>query len=106
MRIDRGPASKPNKQKMPNVEEAELIAVEVLSFLSLETGRLVRFIETCGISPESLRKAAEQPGFLLAILEYVAEDESLLTTFAVNAGYDPAVIIQAKNRLSPQIDPF
>lgn len=106
MHFDGLPKSQPPKQKLLNEEGAQLLAIEALSFLATDPERLERFIALSGLSPENLRAAAADPGFFLAILDYIASDESLLVTFAANAGHDPQTILKARDRLSPQFDEF
>jgi hypothetical protein len=58
----------------------------------------------CGLSPESLRAAAESPGFLAAVLNHLAQDEALLLAFAENAACDPKRILLARDCLDPPAD--
>jgi hypothetical protein len=53
-----------------------------------------------GLGPETIRQAAASPGFLAAVLEHIASDETLLMTFAANAGLDPAQVGAAAARLA------
>jgi hypothetical protein len=46
-----------------------------------------------------LRAAAAEPGFLAAILDYVAGDESLLVAFAAHRNLAPEIVMQARSRL-------
>jgi len=82
-------------------EAAETLAIQALGFLAGEPERLERFMSLSGLSPENLRAAASSPGFLAAVLDHLALDDSLLLAFAETAGCDPALIIAAKNCLDP-----
>jgi hypothetical protein len=104
MRSDGLPGSRPLKQSPQTEEAAQLLAIEALSFLASDPERLERFMDLSGLSAENLRAAATTPGFFLAILDYVAGDESLLVAFAANAGHDPSTIAKARDRLSPKIE--
>ena len=93
--------SAPLRSSAARRELAEGLAIEALGFLAGDPERLSRFLDLSGLTPETLREAANQPGFLGAVLDYLAGDESLLVTFAANGGHDPAAILNARALLSP-----
>ena len=80
---------------------AESLAVEALGFLSRSPERLVRFLDTTGLRPDTLRAAAGSPGFLAGLTDYVVQDEELLLVFAEEAGVKPEGVMQARHLLSP-----
>lgn len=82
------------------IAAAEAVAVEALGFLAADAERLSRFVELSGLDPSRLRGAARQPGFLAGILDHIASDESLLITFAANAGKSPEEVARACALLS------
>jgi hypothetical protein len=53
-----------------------------------------------GLGPETIRQAAASPGFLAAVLDHIASDETLLLTFAANSGLDPAQVGAAAAQLA------
>jgi hypothetical protein len=63
-------------------ELAESVAIQALGFIAEEPDRLGRFLALSGLSAESLRAAAQEPNFLLGVLDYLASDETLLRDFA------------------------
>jgi hypothetical protein len=79
--------------------DAEAIAVAALSFLAAEPGRLGAFLAETGIGPESLRAAANTPGFLPAVLDYLIGNEAELLAFAAEQGSDPSTIVAARELL-------
>ena len=81
-------------------EEAELLAIKALTFLAEDESRLTRFLQLTGLSPVALREAAGEPAMLRAVLEHLLGDETLLLTFAANAGCDPASIARACRSLA------
>lgn len=83
---------------------AEALAIDVLSFLAADVERLERFLALSGLTAESLRTAASEPGFFVAILDHLAADETLLLAFAANAGQDPTMILKARDCLAPPDD--
>jgi len=76
-------------------EAAEGLAIQALTFIADDGERLGRFLATTGIGPAQIRAAAQQPGFLVGVLEYLAGDERLLQEFAASAGFDPTDVGKA-----------
>jgi hypothetical protein len=91
----------PAKQPQLSKAAAESIAIEVLSFLAGSPARLDRFLTLSGLGRDYVRAAAREPGFLAAILDHLASDESLLLACAANIGRAPATIAKARDILSP-----
>ena len=81
-------------------EEAEGIAIQALTFLAVEPPRLWRFFKLTGLDPDSLRLTTNEPGFLMAVLDYVLQDESLLFVFCEHCEIDPAFVSPARDRLA------
>jgi hypothetical protein len=79
---------------------AEQIAVAALAFLAAESERFARFLEITGFAIESIRTAAQEPGFLLGVLDHFASDETLLLAFAAEQKMDPADVLAARNLLA------
>lgn len=82
-----------------DAEDAETIALQGLGFLAQEPERLGRFLALTGMGPAELRDRAQTPQVLLAILEHLMQDESLLLVFSAEAGIDPEAIAPAHARL-------
>ena len=81
-------------------EGAQAVAIDALGFLAADPERLSRFLALSGLGPHNLRQAATSPGFLAAVLDYLAADEPLLLAFAAAHGFDPVAVIRARDRLS------
>ncbi len=79
---------------------AQTLAIEALSFLASDIERLEPFLSLTGVDPSNLRRVAAQPSFLIAVLDHLAGDESLLLAFAANAGHNPADIEKARQTLA------
>ena len=56
---------------------------------------LGHFLAATGIGPAEIRAAAQEPGFLIGVLDYLAADERLLSAFAAEAEVDPSDIGKA-----------
>jgi len=80
-------------------EWAQSLAIESLVFLAADMERLEPFLSLTGIDPGNLRQVAAEPSFLVAVLEHLAGDESLLLAFAANGGHNPADIERARHTL-------
>jgi hypothetical protein len=76
-------------------ETAETIAAQGLAFLAEDRARLHHFLQTTGLEPADLRARAGAPDMLLAVLEHLAGDESLLLVFAAARNLAPDSIGQA-----------
>jgi hypothetical protein len=92
----RRPASKPQERQ----EQAQDLAIAALAFLAAEQERFARFLDLTGITVESVRAAAREPGFLAGVLDHLASEEPLLLTFAAENGIGPAEVVAARNLLA------
>jgi len=61
---------------------------------------LGRFLAVSGLGPDTLRTAAENPGFLIGVLEFLMADEPSLLAFAENRRLRPTMIAAARYTLS------
>jgi hypothetical protein len=79
-----------------NNDAAEAIAVDALTFIATDANRLARFLDLTGLTPQSIRVAAHDAGFLLGVLDYIDADEALLKAFAESSGINPSTVPQAR----------
>ena len=70
-------------------QAAEALAIEALAFLADDPDRLGDFLSLSGLSPDDVRGAASEPGFLAGVLDHLRGDERLLLAFAQAAGVRP-----------------
>jgi hypothetical protein len=77
-----------------------------LAFLAADAERLDRFLALSGLGPHNLRRAAADPAFLTAVLDYIVGDERLLVAFAAEQKLRPAEIVRARDALGgpPPVD--
>jgi hypothetical protein len=87
----------------PTIDAASATALEALAYLAEDATRLSRFLSTTGIEPSALRDAAGAPQTLLAVLEHILADESLLLVFSAGKGIDPAGLEPARDVLERAI---
>ena len=76
-------------------ERAKETAIEALAWLAADETRLERFLALSGLGPQNLRKAAAEPRFLSAILDYLASNEPLLLEFASDSAQSPEDVTRA-----------
>jgi Protein of unknown function (DUF3572) len=97
MMKDRGPGRGNGEAR---AEAAASLAVVALGYLAGDAEHLDRFLALTGISPDQIRKAAAEPGFLAGVLDYVSGNEALLRAVAAHAGVVPEEIDRARQALS------
>ncbi|MGI9477559.1 MAG: DUF3572 domain-containing protein [Hyphomicrobiaceae bacterium] len=83
-----------------NLEQAETVALQGLTFLLGEPRHLERFLSETGLSPDEIRTNAGAREVLEAALTVLVQDEALLLTFAANAGLSPQDVVQAHVQLA------
>ncbi len=81
---------------------AETVAIQALSFLGGEPGRLGRFLAETGLGPETLRGAARSPEFLVNVLDFVLSNEVMAKEFAETNGLTPSAVAAARLALGGQ----
>lgn len=80
--------------------DAENVAIQALTFLAADSGRLGRFLAATGIGPADIRAAARDRRFLSGVLDHIANDESVMLAFAQEAGIPRERIAAARALLS------
>ena len=85
---------------MPDAVQAETIALRGLTFLLSDPRQLDRFLSETGLTPEVIRANAQSREILEASLSVLVQDESLLLTFAANAGVRPEDVVAAHIELA------
>jgi hypothetical protein len=82
--------------------DGETIAIRILNSLATSPERLGQFLAITGVSPESIREVASSPGFLAAVLDYVASDEALLLNISAELDLPPEALAAARESLTPR----
>ena len=80
-------------------EEADDLAVEMLTFLAHDPERLHRFFEVTGLTVAALREVAGTPAFNASLITHVCSDETMLRAFAASCDRDPAEVDAVRMRL-------
>lgn len=81
-------------------DEAQSVAVDVLSFLAEEESRITGFLASAGIDAAGLRAAAGEPGFLSGVLGHLLADDALLLSYAEWSGTPPDTPARAHAAIS------
>jgi hypothetical protein len=93
----------PPRQYSSTVEaDDQALAIDALAWLAGDGERLQRFLALSGLGPQNLRHAAAEPGFLVAILDYLAGNEPLLIAFGDHIQRAPEHIMSARDRLAQE----
>jgi hypothetical protein len=85
---------------IPPREAAEHLAIQALTFIGSDPAELGRFLALTGIGPADLRAAANQPDFLVGVLDHILGYEPLLLAFAKDADIKPATVARAREALA------
>ena len=88
------------KRVPPAAADAELLAIQALTFIGSNPDHAERFFALCGVAPTELRQAAADPGFLLGVMDYLVGDERLLLLFADHAGVPPEAVVRAHDLMT------
>jgi hypothetical protein len=93
----------PRNRELPlSKEEAEGLAIRALGFLGGEPEELGRFLALAGLGPETIRSAASDPSFLIAVLEYFMQSEPLLLVFCARENVRPTLFAAARYLLDEE----
>ncbi|WP_163269788.1 DUF3572 domain-containing protein [Chelativorans alearense] len=80
-------------------EQAEAIAIQALSFIASDSELLPRFLALTGIEAGQIRQAANEPGFLAGVLQFVLAHEPTLLAFSEQSGVPPQDVAAAHRQL-------
>lgn len=89
----------PRKSIDSSKDAAEAIAAQALGFIASDSARLGRFLAESGLGPENVRRAAADPAFLPAVLDFILAHEADLLDFAAHLGIDPRHVSAARSIL-------
>ena len=87
------------KRPLTPDQAAEIVAIQALSFLAQEPARLGRFLAETGLGPETIRSAAQDKSFLVAVLDFILSDEGLIDDFGAAHDIKPRQLIAAREAL-------
>lgn len=80
--------------------QAEETAVAVLTWLASEPEMLGRFLSLTGMRADTLRDSANDPGFYLALLDFLMNHEPTLIAYCEATGTPPERVVVAHRALA------
>lgn len=86
--------------------DPEELAILAVNYIAIDEERLGRFLAHSGLDPAEIRAAADQPGFMLGVLDYVAGDERLVVDLAEHVGIRPEAVERARQAMAPRQEEF
>ena len=78
----------------------DMLAIEALGFVAADDQLMSRFLALTGLEVADLRAAAAEPGFLVAVLDFLGGHEPDLVAFAEAAGVSPEEVVRARHALA------
>ncbi|MEM9732640.1 MAG: DUF3572 domain-containing protein [Pseudomonadota bacterium] len=82
-------------------EAAEAIALSGLARLAADDELVMRFCNLTGILANEMREAAQQPGFLVGVLDFYLSHEPTLLEWTQDENMDPNSVAAARLALAP-----
>lgn len=83
---------------------AEDVAISILGWLASEPELLGRFMALSGIDASSMRNAANDPGFLAGLVDFLMNHEPTLVAFCEATDTPPEAVVRAHHTLSGPAD--
>jgi hypothetical protein len=83
-----------------SAEDAEAMAIQILSWLIGQPDLLNRFMALVGVDARSIRRAAAEPGFLAAVTGFVMAHEPTLLAFCEQSGVRAERVAASHHRLA------
>lgn len=85
----------------PHPQEVADLADLCLAQLAENPEQLADFMAFAGYSPQALRTAVGTVAFAHGLIDYVAQNETLLLTVCSNAGMKPESFMRVWHKLNP-----
>ncbi len=82
-----------------NREQAEITAIQALSWLAQNDEKLENFLNISGAAPGDLRERAQEPEFLGFVLDFILLDDATILDFADSQNIPPEAVQQARAAL-------
>jgi hypothetical protein len=81
------------------IEQAETIALQALSFLAKDDELLGQFLTNTGLTAQELKKRVREPDLLGGVLDAILENDTILLEFCTITSLSPDTIILARRAL-------
>ncbi len=80
-------------------DAAATLALDALAYLAGVPDAFDRFADLSGLDRNTVRARAQEPSFLVAVLDFMLTDEQLLVEFCGDASIDPQAVHMARHLL-------
>lgn len=84
---------------MMNIEKAETIALQALSFMVKDDDLVARFLNQTGLTPQDLKQRIREPDLLGGVLDAILADDKVLLEFCNASSLSPDTIASARAAL-------
>lgn len=72
------------------------LTARILSFLAADDDRLRDFLDTTGLTPETIRVVASTASFAKATVDYILDDDFRIMAFAAFSEVPPDCVVQLR----------
>jgi hypothetical protein len=87
-------------ENTPSAAHAEETAAAVLGWLAGEPDMFQRFLALSGVTPDQIRQAVSDPGFLAGVIDFIMGHEPTLLAFCEATGTKPETVVAASHYYS------
>lgn len=77
-------------------EQAEILAIQALSWLAADDEILGQFLTVSGAAPGDLRARAQEPEFLGFVLDFILRDDETILGFCAVVNTKPETVQRAR----------
>ncbi|HEY5362809.1 MAG TPA: DUF3572 domain-containing protein [Aestuariivirga sp.] len=88
-----------NRLKQSPVIDADILPLQLITFLAQDEERFERFLALSGLGPEDFRSHLAEPGFQAMVLDQVLQDQSLVLEFTTAHALKPEAVLAARRKL-------
>jgi hypothetical protein len=87
------------KNAISSDDEAEALALQVLTWMMADPDLLQGFLDQSGVNPDMLGELVNSRAFLVSVLEVLTSDDAQVLAFTRPMGLDPMRPLEALRRL-------
>lgn len=95
--------SKPTGRSPAGLEDGQRLAIDALAFIASHEDLTQRFLEFTGLEAGQLRAEAENPAFLVGVLDFILANEKDVIDFASVVAIEPRQIGVRRNALAVSV---
>jgi len=84
-----------NRSKPDNQLETASLCADILSWIAADETQMTRFLSLSGLSVDTLRQAASEPGFEAGVLGFLMNHEPTLIAYCTDRELPPERLVAA-----------